>query len=232
MTARVTTRVTAIEGHRIWAANYDDGLNPLLALETRVLLEKLPELAGLRFLDVACGSGRWMRLAQRRGAQVFGVDLCVAMLIEAARKPGLAGRLSIGDANHLPVDSGSADLTLCSFALGYLASPRRAIAEMARVSRKGACILVTDLHPGALAAGWTRSFRANGQVFEMDHHRHSMADWDAAAEAAGLGRVWSLDACFGELEREIFARAGKGSTFDDLSRIPAVLAMCWTKLCA
>lgn len=222
-------RLTAIEGHRIWAAGYDDGLNPLLALETRVLLQKLTALAGSRFLDVACGTGRWMRLAQQHGAQVLGVDFCPEMLLEAARKPGLAGRLSIGDASRLPVAGGAADLTLCSFALGYLASPLQAIAEMARVTRKGARVIVTDLHPSALAAGWTRSFRAGGQVYEMDHHPHPIADWEAAAEAAGLALDWRLEAGFAEPERAIFVQAGKDSSFEELSRIPAVLAMCWLK---
>ena len=120
-------RVTPIEGHRIWAAGYDRGPSPLLALETRVVLERLPALPGFRFLDVACGTGRWMRLAQQRGAQVSGVDLCPEMLREAARKPGLAGRLSIGDASRLPVVGGASDFTLCSFALGYVASLRKAL---------------------------------------------------------------------------------------------------------
>jgi ubiquinone/menaquinone biosynthesis C-methylase UbiE len=224
-------RVTAIDGHRIWAAGYDDALNPLLALETRALLEKLPTLAGSRFLDVACGTGRWTRLAQQRGARVFGVDLCPEMLFEAARKSGLAGRLSIGDARSLPLAGGAADLTLCSFALGYIAPLRQAIAEMARVTRRAARIIVTDLHPCALAAGWTRSFRSDRQVYEMDHHPHAIADWEAAAESAGLALEWRLDACFAEPERAIFTQAGKDSSFEELRRIPAVLAMCWSKSC-
>jgi malonyl-CoA O-methyltransferase len=222
-------RVTSIDGHRIWAASYDDGLNPLLALESRVLLEKLTAMAGSRFLDVACGTGRWTRIAQQRGAQVFGVDLCPEMLFEAARKSGLAGRLSIGDACRLPVADSVADLTLCSFALGYIAPLRQAIAEMARVTRAAARIIVTDLHPCAVAAGWTRSFRSEWQVYEMDHHPHAIADWEAAAASVGLALEWRLDACFAEPERATFNRAGKDSSFEELRRIPAVLAMCWSK---
>jgi SAM-dependent methyltransferase len=222
-------QMTAIEGHRIWAAGYDACLNPLLALEARVLRQNWTALPGSRFLDIACGTGRWMRLAQQRGAQVFGVDLCAEMLAEAARKPGMAGRLSIGDASHLPVADGAADLTLCSFALGYVATLRPCIAEMARVSRKGARVIVTDVHPDALEAGWTRSFRVDGQVYEMDHYRHTASDWSAAAEATGLELEWRIDACFTEAERDIFTQAGKGSSFDELSRIPAALAMCWSR---
>jgi len=222
-------RVSAIEGHRQWAASYDAGPNPLLALETRLVLERLSPLRAGCFIDVACGTGRWMKLAQSYGSRVFGVDLCPEMLLEASRKPALAGHLSVADACRIPVAASAADLTLCSFALGYLASPRQAIAEMARISRQGGRVVVTDLHPRALASGWTRSFRSLGQLYEIDHHRHSIAAWEAAAESAGLTIEWRLDACFGEPERAIFRRAGKESLFPELSRIPAVLAMCWRK---
>jgi SAM-dependent methyltransferase len=222
-------RVTAIQGHRIWASSYDIGPNPLLALETRLLPEKLGPLGGVRFLDVACGTGRWMQLAQRRGARVFGMDFCAEMLLEASCKPGLRGRLSLADACHLAVSDGVADLTLCSFALGYFPSPNQAIAEMARVSRKGARVVITDLHPCALAGGWTRSFRSDGEIYEIDHHPHPISAWEAAAESAGLMLAWRVDASFDEPEREIFRRGGKDSLFPELSRIPALLAMSWTK---
>jgi ubiquinone/menaquinone biosynthesis C-methylase UbiE len=222
-------RVTAMEGHRNWAASYDAGPNPLLALETRLLLERLSPLRATRFLDIACGTGRWMLLAQQCGSRVFGVDFCPEMLLQASRKPGLAGCLSLADACRVPIADGAADLALCSFALGYLPSPHQALAEMARVSRRGGHVVVTDLHPRALAAGWTRSFRSDGQVYEMDHHLHPIAGWLAAAESAGLSLDWCLEASFGEPEREIFRQAGKDSLFPELRRIPALLAMSWTK---
>jgi malonyl-CoA O-methyltransferase len=223
--------VTALEGHRNWAATYDAGLNPLLALETRILLEKLSPLRCSRFLDVACGTGRWLLLVQPYAAKVFGVDFCAEMLSEASRKPGLAGCLSLADACRMPFADGAADLTLCSFALGYIASPQQSIGEMARVSQKGGRLVVSDLHPCAQAAGWTRSFRSNGQVYEIDHYEHSSAAWERAAESAGLALDWRVETCFGESERAIFHQAGKASLFPKLSRIPALLAMSWTKPC-
>jgi ubiquinone/menaquinone biosynthesis C-methylase UbiE len=222
-------RVTAIEGHRIWASSYDLGLNPLLALETRLVVDRLGPLRGSRFLDVACGTGRWMVLARKLGARVSGMDLCAEMLAEASRKVGLAGCLSHADACRIPVADGVADVTLCSFALDYVASPHLAIAEMARVTRKGARVIVTDLHPSALAAGWTRSFRSEAIVYEIEHHRHSIANWEAAAKSAGLAFDWRLDAGFDEPEREIFRQAGRDASFDEMTRIPALLAMCWAK---
>jgi SAM-dependent methyltransferase len=222
-------RVSAIEGHRIWASSYDAGPNPLLALETRLILDRLPPLLGNRFLDIACGTGRWMALAGQRGARVVGIDFCPEMLFEASRKPGLVGCLSLADSCRLPVADNAADLTLCSFALGYVSSPHQAIAEMVRVTRNGGRIVVTDLHPCALAAGWTRSFRFDGEVYEIDHHLHPDDVWESAAESAGLTLDWRFDAHFGEPEREIFRKAGKDSSFAEVSRIPALLAMCWVK---
>src|ERR1700722_12432906 len=224
-------QVTALEGHRNWAPIYDAGLNPLLALETRILLEKLNPLRCSQFLDVACGTGRWLLLAQPYAAKVFGVDFCPEMLLEASRKPCLAGCLSLADARHIPLADGTADLTLCSFALGYIASPQQAIAEMARVSQKGGRVVVADLPPCAQAAGWTRSFRLNGQVYEIDHYEHPIAAWEGAGESAGLVLDWCVETCFGESERAIFRQAGKASLFPELSRIPALLAMSWTKSC-
>lgn len=222
--------MTAKDGHRIWAPIYDASPNPLLALETRLLLERLSPLRASRFLDIACGTGRWMRVFQQRGSQVFGVDFSPEMLLEASRKPGLAGCLSLAEACRIPIADGAVDLTLCSFAIGYMSSPQDAIAEMARVSRQGGRVVVTDLHPSALAAGWTRSFRRDGQVYEIDHYVHPIAAWETAAESTGLTLEWRIEAGFGEPERAIFQKAGKDSLFSELSRIPALLGLSWIKI--
>jgi SAM-dependent methyltransferase len=219
--------VTAIEGHRNWAPSYDQGPNPLLALETRILAEKLSPLGSACFLDIACGTGRSMQWAQRSGSRVLGIDLCPEMLREAFLKPGLAGRLALADARRVPIADGVADITLCSLALGYISSPELAIAEMARVTRKRGRVVITDLHPAALAAGWTRSFRSGGQLYEIEHYSHPVAVWESAAESCGLSLDWRCDARFGEPEREIFRGAGKDSLFPEVSRIPALLAMSW-----
>src|SRR4051794_14130921 len=142
--------VQALEGHRIWSAEYDAQPNPLLALETRLLRNYIEPLAGCAFLDVAAGTGRWMRIAQSRGARVYGVDLCREMLECAIQKPGLAGRLALADACELPLRSSSIDLAVCSFAFGYFSDLRSAIHEMARVARS---IIISDLHPEASVAG-------------------------------------------------------------------------------
>jgi SAM-dependent methyltransferase len=222
--------VSPIEGHRIWSASYDDDPNPLLALGMRVLSERLGPLHGLRVIDVACGTGRWMNAALFKCANITGIDLCDEMLIAAARKPALEGRLALAQADELPFANGSADLVLCSFAMSYFPSASRAIAEMARVTRRGGRVVMADLHPGANEAGWKRAFRSGDSVYEIEHHSHSAAYLNAAAEQAALDQAWQTDAHFGAPEREIFQKARKDSVFAQASSIPALRVICWKKL--
>ena len=69
----------------------------------------------------------------------------------------------------------------------------------------------------------------DGQVYEIDHYHHPIAAWETAAESVGLTLEWRVEAGFGEPERAIFRHAGKDSLFSEVSRIPALLALSWTK---
>jgi ubiquinone/menaquinone biosynthesis C-methylase UbiE len=217
---------TAIEAHRRWARTYDSRPNPLLALEQRVLSGSLP--AAAVFLDVACGTGRWMRYFAGRGAVVFGLDACEEMLHEAGTP--VRGRLALADATALPFASETADLTLCSFAAGYIADLSAALREMARVTRAGGWVIISDLHPQALAAGWTRSFRDGEGVCEIASHARSEAQLLAMAWAAGLHLERELSSSFAEPERPIFAASGKENLFEEVSLIPAVWTGIWKRI--
>jgi SAM-dependent methyltransferase len=219
-------QVGALEGHRIWSAEYDAQPNPLLALEARVLRDRIARLGGCKFLDVATGTGRWMRIAQSYGARAYGVDLCTEMLHHAARKPGLAGRLALANACELPLRSASIDVAVCSLALGYLSEPRSAMQEMARVARS---VIISDLHPEASNAGWTRGFRVDGKRYELQHRSYSERELEGYADDAGLLEEWKIEAHFGEPERELFIRAGKEQRFSELQCIPALLITGWRR---
>lgn len=222
-------RVAALEGHRIWSETYDEAPNPLLALEERVLAPWLEPWTGRRLVDVGCGTGRWMAHAQPCGARVAGVDLCHEMLLRAASKSRLTGHLARGSAECLPLASATADLVVCSFALGYVADARAAIREMARICDRGGRVVVSDLHPEALEAGWKRAFRSGDAAFEIEHFPHPTPVLLEAASGAGLRLERTAAACFGDPERAIFSRAGKERVFDEASRLPAVWIAAWIK---
>ena len=221
--------MTALEAHRIWSEIYDESPNPLLALETRIVARLLGPLENRRIVDVGCGTGRWLTCAESQGAHVFGIDFCREMLLRAAVKPRLAGRLALATAERLPFGDRMADLVVCSFVIGYLVDPGFAIREMARISAPGARIVLSELHPDAAAAGWKRGFRHNGTPYEIEHSPHPIPCLLGAASQAGLQLDRTQVAAFGEPEREIFLRAGRDRLFEDASRVPAIWAAVWSK---
>ena len=220
----LVTAISAAAAYRLWAGTYDLDLNPLVALEQRILSERLNLIPGERMMDLATGTGRWLEYALARGVRATGVDLCSEMLAVAATKRGVRGRLACADVCALPFTSNSVDVAVCSFALGYIDRLELAFREMARIARR---IITSDLHPDAVRAGWVRSFRSTGGSYEIRHYDHLWDRIETCARAAGLRPSWKLDASFGEPEHVLFERAGKADAFLAAQRVPAILISAW-----
>jgi ubiquinone/menaquinone biosynthesis C-methylase UbiE len=203
------TLVNNSEGYRLWAPTYDESLNPMVALEERGLADSIPR-AG-RVIDVACGTGRWLKRLRRTAELIVGIDLSPEMLARCDSRS-----LVRGDALRLPFASASADLVLCSLALSYMTPPRAAVEEMLRV---GGTVIVTDVHPEAARRGWKHSFRREGFVYEIENRPYRLSDLPPADEIRELH--------FGEPERHIFERAAKAGYFDEACRIPAIWMLKW-----
>lgn len=224
-------RVSAIEGHRLWASVYDSGVNPILELERRTMRDLLRSLRPSKMIDVACGTGRWLLHFQQAGSDVFGCDACDAMLSEAMKISSLRGRVALADAERIPFSSSMADLVLCSVALGYFHNVRRVFHELARTSKPGGVIAISDLHPKALASGWTRSFKLGERRYEMEHYSRSLDEVEDAASGAGLRARFSRDIYFDTPELPIFQRIGKEEVFRTVRSIPALFIGLWEKPC-
>ena len=145
------------DAYRRWAPTYDESPNPIVSLIDRHMDPGY--LRGKIAVDVACGTGR---RAAKIGA--IGVDLSFDMLSRSTGKKVQA------DARHLPFPDGVADLVLCALALGYIDPARGLMNELRRIARPGGIVIAADLHPQAIAAGWKRSFRANGANCEIESH--------------------------------------------------------------
>jgi len=218
--------IAAPEAYRLWSSSYDDVANPLLSLEMRVLRQRINPAPGSRFIDVATGTGRWAVYAAARGAAVIGFDSSPEMLARAAGKRSLAGRLAVTDMRALPVADAAADLAICSFALGYVESVAAVITELARVARM---VVITDLHPMAVSAGWARSFRFGSQIYRIRSYSHSFDCIESAARDAGLQKLWETQAAFDAPEKRFFLAAGKEESFARAQKTPAIFARCWIK---
>ena len=217
------------EGYRLWSATWDRDPSAVVALETRVLPPLLGDVRGKRFLDVCCGTGRWLAWARERGAVAAGIDLSPEMLASAAARPGLPGRLGVADSRCLPVADGCADVVLCALALGHIRPIEDAVRELARAARPGAAVVLTDLHPAACRSGWQRTFRSGGRLYAIENHPYDPAALIAAALREGLYLRAFHEPCFAEPERHFFNDAGKPWLFDEVSGTPALLVCRWEK---
>ena len=220
-------RVSAIEGHRLWASTYDSTPNPLVALERRMMRDILSALQPSRVIDVGCGTGQWLLHFQRTGSQVFGCDACREMLSEARKIHSLRGRLVLACAENIPFRSAFADLVLCLLSLAYFKDIDRVFREFARVSKSGGVIAVCDLHPEARIAGWKRSFRLGRQSYEIAYHYRTVQDVARAAANGGLRSRLSQTIYFGMPELPLFQRAGKEDRFWSVKSVPALFAGLW-----
>jgi ubiquinone/menaquinone biosynthesis C-methylase UbiE len=114
-------------------------------------LALLGPVEGRRFLDVGCGPGDDARaLAAQVGAggAVVAVDGSRAMIDEAQRRAagcGLPIEFRVADAHYLDLADGSFDGSRCDRTFMHLEEPKRALAEMVRVTRPGGAVVVYEV---------------------------------------------------------------------------------------
>jgi malonyl-CoA O-methyltransferase len=208
--------MNALAAHALWAATYDETPNPLLALEQRITLPMLPDVSGRVVADIGCGTGRWTRELGSRGARTIAVDRCSAMLVRA---PGPA---VVADAAQLPFPDESVHVTVCAFALSYT---RPCLNELARITRPGGTVIVSDMHPAAAECGWTRTFRAGGERISIAATPYSLD----SLRSSSLRLEQLTEAPFGPPEFELFLRAGRPELFDKVRGVKAVFAAKWVR---
>ncbi|MDH3584140.1 MAG: bifunctional demethylmenaquinone methyltransferase/2-methoxy-6-polyprenyl-1,4-benzoquinol methylase UbiE [Phycisphaerae bacterium] len=123
---------------------------------------------GQRVLDVACGTGDLaLAFADAEPAGVVGVDFTREMLDLARHKQVTTATQTPlqwveGDAQRLPVASGSVDVVSIAFGIRNVAEPARALAEFHRVLRPGGRLLILEFSVPAnplLRRGYLLYFR-------------------------------------------------------------------------
>lgn len=109
---------------------------------------------GSRILDIGCGNGRHTAAAYGLSqTRVVGADRNVADLTSAADRLRFHDRLgahgggiwmlSAADITRLPFSSNRFDLVICSEVLEHVPDHRRAVSELARVTKPGHPVVVS-----------------------------------------------------------------------------------------
>jgi ubiquinone/menaquinone biosynthesis C-methylase UbiE len=104
---------------------------------------------GARFLDVGCGTGRWIRRYEQMGLRATGVDATPGML-STARERGTTGPLLAGQAHRLPVADASFDAVSDVTVVQHIpvALQAQALGEMLRVLKPGGRLILMELVRG------------------------------------------------------------------------------------
>jgi ubiquinone/menaquinone biosynthesis C-methylase UbiE len=118
------------------------------------LCEALDLRAGERVLDVAAGNGNVSLAAARRWCDVVSTDY-VPSLLERGRARATANGLTIefkeADAEALPFADGAFDVVVSTFGVMFTPNHDQAAAELTRVCKSGARLVLPTGHPKALS---------------------------------------------------------------------------------
>ena len=215
--------VPAAEGYERWAPMYDDAPNPLLAREERYLLPLLTDLREHSFLDLACGTGRWLDRLIARGCKAgVGIDRSMAMLRVAATKKAIRNSLTGADCGNLPFSCAAFDLAICSFALGHIGDLRPVVHELARVMKPGAKFssVICILRPMRADGAW--GFGMAILAVQIEMRSRSVKEIVRAFSSNEFEHVTRASLWLGEPEEPLFVRAGKAHLFMDACQLPAV----------
>ncbi|QUY63422.1 bifunctional demethylmenaquinone methyltransferase/2-methoxy-6-polyprenyl-1,4-benzoquinol methylase UbiE [Gulosibacter molinativorax] len=123
------------------------GVTPYWRLKTRQEIDPHP---GQKVLDVACGTGTVSRILADHGSTVTGLDFSQGMINQAIERHGDQPNITFqqGDATDLPFEDDTFDVTTVSFGIRNVQEPKKALAEMLRVTKPGGKILVCEFsHP-------------------------------------------------------------------------------------
>lgn len=130
----------------LWEGGDYPAVGRLIEPAARMLVRAAGVRPGQRVLDVGTGSGSVAVAAAVVGAEVVGVDITDAWFGEAHSRADAAGvqlDLRLGDAEALPVQDGSFDMVLSSFAVIFAPRHEVAASELVRVCQSGGTIGIT-----------------------------------------------------------------------------------------
>ncbi|CEA08993.1 Ubiquinone/menaquinone biosynthesis C-methyltransferase UbiE [Arthrobacter saudimassiliensis] len=109
----------------------------------RIVVEAVGAVPGQRVLDLAAGTGTSSEPYADAGVDVVACDFSLGMLkVGKRRRPDID--FVAGDATALPFADNSFDATTISFGLRNVNEPRKALAEMLRVTKPGGKLVIAE----------------------------------------------------------------------------------------
>lgn len=158
----------------------------------------LPDVTGLRGLDIGCGEGHNTRLLAKRGATVTAVDISpkfIAHAKQAQADEPLGIDYHVASGTDLPFDDKTFDFATALMSIMDMAGADKAIAEVFRVLKPGGFFQFSITHPCTTTPyrklirddhGWPVALEI-GQYFDWDHGHIDQWLFGAAPQEAKAG---------------------------------------------
>lgn len=152
MTVTTTGDLDAVKARQkaMWMAGDFGQIAKFTQTNAEEFVKRCAVKAGLRVLDLACGTGNTAIPAARAGARVTGLDIAPNLLDQArarAEREGLMIRFDEGDVEELPYAAASFDLVISMFGAMFGPRPNRVVGELVRVCRPGGRIAMASWTP-------------------------------------------------------------------------------------
>ena len=154
-------KAQAVQEFEQWAHSYDRSVLNFLIFRPshRIILQKLRRRAHgstspFRILDIGCGTGTFLAacLATGLSVQATGLDLSYNMVRNATLKADAIQfdssliSFAVGDAEHLPFESGYFDMVTSSNSFHHYPHQLQAVREMRRVLKADGQLIIVDGH--------------------------------------------------------------------------------------
>jgi len=167
-------------------------------LNTPAFLAMLPDVAGLRGLDIGCGEGHNTRLVAERGAHMIALDISQTFLRHAAVAARDAGSdIACLGANgaELPFRSEAFDFVMATMSFMDMPEQDRAMREAYRVLKPAGFLQFSILHP-------CFTYGMRKWVYNEDGEKTGVIMGDYYATEQGQVEEW----IFGATPPELMAR--------------------------
>jgi len=148
-----------------------------------VFLDHLGVEPGRSLLDVGCGTGYLLKVADERGLETHGVDISEEG-VEIAKTTSPNSGILLGKGEDLPFPDNSFDYVICLGALKHFLDLDKGIREMMRVAKQDAsfCIVV----PNSRFLLWKIRGNRGTEQQDINENLMSLKEWTSIFEKQGL----------------------------------------------
>jgi SAM-dependent methyltransferase len=147
------------------------------------------DLAGVRAIELGCGTGYVSAWMHRRGASVYAIDNSARQLATARRLAVEHGVTDIewvhGNAEAVDQPDATFDFAISEYGAAIWCDPTVWIPEAHRLLRAGGRLVFLGNHPFGLACTPTDGASPAGLTLERDYFGLGRLDWTEAAEDPG-----------------------------------------------